>query len=313
MADIPPYAERIPEVFQPLFDYLSSVLPQPIYSFTATLLSHSFTLLSSLFALIITLVSSSPSSWKAETILPPLITLLAAYLALVSFYRTAGWMIRTTFWFVKWGSILGALVAGTGWMLGNAHANGENGLGELFEGNGILYTLGSMLLGTLNGQGQNAAGGSRARRSSRSRPGSHSRAERPKAWESWDRHNEWQYKEGARGRGNEASLGAEVQKVVEKIFGAAGNAMKEGGWWESAKGAVEEFTRGLDGDNAEAQAKPDRKSQKGKTSSTVSLNVSQYIYIILHDFVAKDNCTCFPTRSKDPVDMMAQRCQTRCP
>jgi len=71
-----------------------------------------------------------------------LITLLAAYLALVSIYRTTSWMVRTTVWMMKWGAILSALAAGAGWMMGNQYAGGNNvGRGQ---GGGIMPNINGM-------------------------------------------------------------------------------------------------------------------------------------------------------------------------
>ncbi|KAH9948986.1 hypothetical protein B0H21DRAFT_197783 [Amylocystis lapponica] len=256
----------LPAILEQGLAYLSSVLPPTAYNAIVTVLSHSIALLTSLFTLGGTFFSSS--SWDAQTIIPPLITLLAAYLALVSFYRTTGWMIRTTFWFVKWGTILSTLVAGVGWMLGNAHANGENGLGGLFAGAGLVPVIGGFLLDMLNGQGQNAAGGQRSGSSSRSRA-SRSRPKttpRPKAWESWDKHRDWQYKEDAQRQGDGGGLGAEVQKIIRDMMGTTGQAISEGRWWEAAKGAMDGLSGGVqeqEQGREERRKQPDRKAKTG--------------------------------------------------
>lgn len=258
---------HLPAFLEPIFDYLSSALPPPLYSALLTIFTHLWALITSLFTLVTLLISSTPSTWDAQTILPPLITLLMAYLALISFYRTTGWILRTGFWFAKWGSIFALLTAGAGYFMGNAHANGgQNGL---FDGRGLIPTIGGFVLDLINGQGQNAAGGNRQRRpyshsNSQSTYSTSSRArkskpqERPKAWESWDRHHEWQYQE------NPGPDGADVQNVIGDILGAAGSVIRESGWWEAAK----EFVDGLGKERDDgAQAGSTKRQSDGKAKS----------------------------------------------
>lgn len=248
----------VPQFLNPLLNYLSSTLPPTLYNIAVELLLKSISLFFSLSSLVKTLASSSPSSWDAQAILPPLITLLATYLALVSFYRTTSWMIRTGIWFMKWGAILSALAAGAGWMMGNAHANGENGIGGLFTGGGVVPTVGGMILDMINGQGQNAAGGARSSRSSRTQK---QKAPRPKAWESWDRHREWQYSENAQNEDDNAGNG--MQKILGDVFGA----VREAGWWEAAKGAVDGFSQAM-GDNVKEDVSDGKQPQQGAKTQT---------------------------------------------
>lgn len=248
--------DALPEFLDPLLDYLSSVLPPPLYSVVTTAFYYAFTLIESLIDLAVTLIKTSPSSWEADKILPPIITLLAAYLALLSFYRTTGWMIRTTFAFVKWGFILTTLGAAAGYFIANADVGGANGLGQF--GSGILGSLGSMLLSMLSGDTQNTDASRRTRaQSSRQRQES-----RPKSWESWDRHREWQYSENA--RQEDEGQGTNVQEVIGKILGSAGNAVRESGWWEAAKGAVNEFSKNTQGED---RADTEREAGRGTKSS----------------------------------------------
>ncbi|KAI0351027.1 hypothetical protein OH77DRAFT_978737 [Trametes cingulata] len=260
----------------PILSFLSSVLPPPIYTIAESLITHSLTLIAALFKFVLTLVNAQ--SWDAQQILPPLITLLAAYLALVSFYRTTGWMIRTAFWFVKWGGILGALAAGAGYFMGHANANGENGVGAAFNG-GILSMLGSALLGMLNEDGQNTSGASRSSRSSRSSrtragaTGPRTRAqtrkqkekERPKAWDSWDKHREWQYNAETAGRDNAARMNEGVQEAVQKVLGVVQEAVGTS-WWETVKNVVE--GSGLVGSNSNQEGREEAQSQRQSRRDT---------------------------------------------
>ncbi|KDQ57672.1 hypothetical protein JAAARDRAFT_35361 [Jaapia argillacea MUCL 33604] len=268
MSNIP-----LPAFLDPLLDYLSSTIPAPIYSFLMTILSHSLALFGALFSLFYALASSNPAEWDAQTILPPLISLLCAYLALVSVYRTTSWMFRTGVFFVKWGIIFGAITAGAGWLMGHS----GTGIG----GSGLTSTIGGILLDLVNGQGQNAAGGARSRgpsssSSSRSHSKSGPRTERPKAWESFDRHREWQYEDN----GDDHREGdGEVQKVILDVVGTAGKIMRESGWWDAIKGVVEsvgsetaqadETAGGEAGSSGSRRKQPSRKAKsKAGTSNS---------------------------------------------
>ena len=222
----------------PVLDYLSSVLPPAIFSIVDALISHSIALLGALYRLACTIASSQ--GWDSQKILPPLITLLMAYLALVSFYRTTGWMIRTTFWFVKWGGILAALAAGAGYFMGTAQGNGV----DAFNGNSLLSLLGGAFLGMVGEDSTNAnanSGRSRTRSTRSSRPRStrqQKEKERPKAWENWDKHREWQYTADAAARDDAARANEGVQEAVQKVAGFVQEALGTG-WWETVKSAVE--------------------------------------------------------------------------
>ena len=276
MADYDFDDAAIQNFLDPLFSYLSSVLPGPVYSIVESLITHSLALLSALFNFVTTVASAQ--NWDAQKILPPLITLLAAYLALVSFYRTTGWMIRTAFWFVKWGGILAALSAGAGYFLANAGIDGgNNGVGA-FNGN-LLSFFGNALLG-LFGSEDTQSGRARAARSSRSRTGAagartrsqtkkQKEKERPKAWESWDKHRDWQYNADAAGRDDVARLNEGVQEAVQKVTGLVRDALGAG-WWETMKNVVE--GSGLAGTTGEGQEssqsrRKTKQDTKGRGSS----------------------------------------------
>ncbi|KAF9241646.1 hypothetical protein BU15DRAFT_87217 [Melanogaster broomeanus] len=128
--------------------------------------------------------------------LPPelysFLTFLAAYFALLSLYRTTSWMFRTTFWCLKWGAILAALAAGAGWYMGNQDAGGR----------GLVSSLGGAILGMLNTAGQDAAGARRERSPQTPR----NQGNRPKSWESFEKHQQWQYQEETKVEREETKL-----------------------------------------------------------------------------------------------------------
>ncbi|EGO25532.1 hypothetical protein SERLADRAFT_415073 [Serpula lacrymans var. lacrymans S7.9] len=220
-ADIP-----LPRILDPILDFLSEKLSPPAYDFLLSFISHALALVSALVSLVLSLVASKPWEWDAQTIIPPLITVLAAYLALISLYRTTTWMFRTALWFIKWGSIIGALAAGTGWYLGNQGGGGG----------GVASTLGSIVLGILNNQGRNDAAYSQPRYKSSTSRSSRTRSDgqkRPKPWESFEKHEEWQYK----ANDEDHSGGEEAGKIMSDIVDSVNHIMGEGGWWDTAKAA----------------------------------------------------------------------------
>ena len=189
MPNITPADVPLPEIIDPVLSFLSSKLPPPLYSFLLSFLSHSLALFASLLSLVLTLASTKPWEWDAKTLLPPIISIFAAYIALLSLYRTTSWMIRVSVWFVKWGVILAAAIAAAGW-----YATNINGV-AIPGASGVASGLGGLLVDMLNvnGQGERAVG-SRPKPTSRSRTkSSYERMEgKPKPWHSFEQHRGWQ-------------------------------------------------------------------------------------------------------------------------
>lgn len=242
MADL----DDLPAFLDPLLDYLAAILPPPIYTTFESLLGHAYTLLTSLLSLLLSLSRSlitDPGplqdkltrwwdSLDATEILPPLITLLCAYLALVSFYRTSRWMISVAFAFVKWGVILTTLGTAAGYYLANAHVGGAQQPGGGVQRWGVVQAVGGLVNEFLDSQER------RTRvQSSKRRGGGKAR---PKAYDSWDKHEEWQYTERTArdDQENENNGWADVQKVVGGIL--AGDA---GGVWQRFLDGGAEGTR----------------------------------------------------------------------
>lgn len=251
----------LPALFTPLLEYLSSILPPQLYAATALLLAQCYTLIASLLSLFGALFSSSTSTsgapWDMQTILPPLITLFAAYLALLSFYRTAGWMLRLGFAFVKWGFVLTTLGAAAGYILANGHPDGR---GVVMFGQGLLPSLGGMFLDMFDDGKQSANANSNSKSGSTSPSGGRSGRSgrsgkgkpRPKAWEAWEKQYEWKYEQTTH------TEGASVQQVIRDILGSASTFVQESGWWDVAKGAYDKAT------SAQAGLKDERGEGKGK-------------------------------------------------
>ena len=210
----------VPSFLEPLRSYIASCLPPPVFNALLTLLAHGMAFFNALIGLGSALISSSPSDWDAQKIIPPLITLLAAYLALASAVRTATWFVRTTAWLVKWGFLMAVLSATVAWVIGAGNGGG-----------GTVPSLIAMVMDKTGGQGQNgAAGGSRGARQ-RSGP-------RPQAWESFDQHWEWQFEEQQWNAADPASPAAHVQQFVADALDRA----RDGSWLSIARSAVRSFS-----------------------------------------------------------------------
>ncbi|KAF5370696.1 hypothetical protein D9758_002079 [Tetrapyrgos nigripes] len=222
--------DLLPEFFDPLLSYLSDVLPGPAYSLLISFLSHVLAIISALFSLWSSLLSTSPAQWDTQMVLPPLIALLSAYLALYSLYRTTTFMLRTSLWFIKWGTILASLAAMSAWFMGggNAVANG-----------GIVSNLGVFVLDMINGE-----------KSSRR---THPKKPRPKPWESFEAHSSWQYQEAHTGE-------KDSQQVIEELISAAGVKIKETNWWSVVQSIVDR--------NAANEGEDDRRAGRSKGSTS---------------------------------------------
>ncbi|THH20815.1 hypothetical protein EW146_g645 [Bondarzewia mesenterica] len=252
-ADIP-----LPAFLDPLLQYLSSNVPPPLYSFLITAFSYALALFTGLLNLLLLLASTDPREWDVQTILPPLISILAAYLVLVSVYRTTTWMVRTSIWMLKWGVIISSLAAGAGFIMGNQHGGG--GVGQWNGAGGFIPAISGMLFGVTNGPRDNAGEGSNPLRSRTNTP---PREPRPKPWESFDRHQQWQYQENANG---------EQPNVVEEMQRFAGNVMeavRDSGWWGVAQGLMNDLGQERsDEREREPKDKSGRRKGRGRKART---------------------------------------------
>ena len=190
----------------PLFDYLRATLPPPLYSFAINVFSHVHTAAIAFISLSSSLISENPLEWRAEAILPPIITILAAYLALASLYRTASWAIRLSFFFLKWGTFIGVAMAIVGYLGGDAVANQPHG--------GVPNFFSSMFGGGTS--------------SKHNRQTNHRRKERPKPWHSFKESKEWQYQQQP-----EVPNTTPAQQLMDSIVSAAEGALG-GTWWGTA-------------------------------------------------------------------------------
>src|SRR6266542_682866 len=122
----------LPPFLSPFIEYMRASLPPPLYSFVIKVLTHAFTAATAIIRLTASLINENPE-WNAETLLPPIITLIAAYVALASLYRTASWAIRLTLFFLKWGCLIGIAMGIAGYYAGNKTNGVANQGGNLIS------------------------------------------------------------------------------------------------------------------------------------------------------------------------------------
>ena len=100
-----------------IHDLLSEVIPYPIFRILAGFSNLIYHLLGT---------ANNPASWTS-TLLPPLITFFLAYFALVTAYRTVRSMLSLAWFGIKWGAIIGGLIAIWAWWTDNTDAINSTG------------------------------------------------------------------------------------------------------------------------------------------------------------------------------------------
>lgn len=238
-----PLAPVFPRFLDPVLEFLSVNLPSPLYVLLLKVLSHSLGAIVALINLCGSLLSTSPSNWNAQTLLPPIITILAAYLALASLYRTTSWLIRLIFWFIKWGILLGILMGGVGYLTGGAVGNPVGNQGPIPFLGGYVADLFS-----------NQASRPRSARQSNSQTRK-AQMKKPAARESFERHKAYL-------RQNEVQQ-KNLHESVKMITDAASYVFGSN-WW-AVKGPPEE----INADAGESRSRRGSKA-KGKAGSSHS-------------------------------------------
>lgn len=99
----------------------------------------------------------------------------------------------------------------------------------------MLSTFGNFIMDSMNGSGQKTTGNSPSGSRTQSSRGFEKR--KPRIWDSFERHWEWQHKQT-----QEDGAAFDAQKVIDDIVGNAGNLVRENGWWRVMKNIVEGIT-----------------------------------------------------------------------
>jgi hypothetical protein len=222
----------------PLLKFIAAYLPTSLYPPLYTLLSHLFATTTTVSRLWNSLFSQNPTDWNIQAFLPAIISILAVYLALASLYRTTRWVLRTSFWFIKWGTIISILLAGASYYMGNDIA---------VENRGIIPDIGRYMINMANGgRGSEDWGRVKSRQK---------RKQKPKVWESFERLYEWQYQEV-----NNAQV--ESENLMSMIAGAADRVLEKSEWW-----AVVKNSWGNGEEHGFSKNTNSRKSPSGKSRS----------------------------------------------
>ena len=232
------FAANLSQLLAAGLDYLADRLPPPVYSALIALVSRSLVFVSSISTFVASLVSADPSHWNPQQILPPLITLLCAYLALLTIYRTTTWAIRTIFWFFKWGFILSIIFTGMGWYLHDT----AGGLGPADSVRAVLDAI--------NYRTPQAAGGMQS-------TSIHSSNPKPQVWDTFESHRRWRETL----RRPDAKDEANLEGLIRSVLGPATGFLEQGGqWWQVAKSIVIEKQFGDD-------SKDEQRKSRGKSRS----------------------------------------------
>ncbi|KIJ49681.1 hypothetical protein M422DRAFT_28046 [Sphaerobolus stellatus SS14] len=207
---------------------VASVLPRPLLDALQTIYYNVISLSQHYRSLTKMSYAEAAATLHLEAILPPLISILAIYFALFSLYRTTAFFVRTTIFFVKWGTMLGIIAAGFGYI--------QSG------------TLPEPLNSLLNGP-------TAQKRKTKAR-----RGPKPRVWDSFDQHRRW--KEGDRVESSfVAEAGKTAQEVVDKVVETARRAAGQDGW----RGVISEFAmRTFIGENS-SKTQTKKKDKAGDT------------------------------------------------
>ena len=253
-----------------LLDFLEDTLPPAIYDTIFTLLDHLLTVFTSLnsgfayflrsagcvtrhrFSLVLWTMyspffnSGDPSDGQdgygeaIQALLPPVLSVIAIYFAVLSAYHTAASFVRTTVWLVKWGIILGVIAAGTGFFAGRGAGDGI-ALQDLNLNNVVRFA--SQLLPDPNANIERAERRRAARaagnRDARLRPGGH----RPSVFDSFAEHDAWKENQ---------QLTEDTQEYVKQVFEAGQKVVKDGSGFMSLVFG----RRGQGNDNEEGSSYP---------------------------------------------------------
>lgn len=169
------------------------------------------------------------ASFNLQTLLPPVISILTIYFALVSLYHTTTFFVRSTVFLLKWGTLIGVSAAALGYVANMFRPNSF----DIFN------------------QGE-------ARRPP-------FRSARPRVWDTFEEHRRW--RENQREENPYAAdAGRITRETVEKFIDATQQMANQAGWWGTlSEFAAKTFV----GDNAADPVKKRRKKKdaKGKGKS----------------------------------------------
>ena len=181
--------------------YLRDAVPPLLYRSLVSCLSHAVSAANAFVSLCATVRTTDDLTVQA--LLPPIVTILAAYLALRSMYRTAAWAVSLVFWLAKWGVILAIIFAGYAFVTGSVDNLRDCPGGDCSNRDGIGFKQ-------------------------RTRPS------RPRV----QIHQGWQYQHAQSKDSKEQQRSPEVQQLFNIVNKAADFALGENQWWKAVNGLV---------------------------------------------------------------------------
>ena len=151
-----------------------------------------------------------------QALLPPILSIVAIYFAMLSAYHTAASFVRTTVWLMKWGTILGFIAAGTGFFAGRGAGDGI-ALQDLNLNN--VVRLASQLLPDPNVNLERAKRRREARAAGSGDARLRREGQRPSVFDSFAEHDAW--------RENQR-LTEDTQEYVKQVVEASQKVIKDG-------------------------------------------------------------------------------------
>ncbi|KAF9559862.1 hypothetical protein CPC08DRAFT_708489 [Agrocybe pediades] len=138
------------------------------------------------------------------------------------------------------------MMAGAGYFMGNA----GNGAGNALGNHGAISMLGGLL-----GQFFDDNTAPRTRKTRPSKKSQPKMKPRPKAWESFNRHNEWQNQQRNPGHDDNDQF----QQLMNMVSGAG--QILSGNWWNVIKSAAATGEKSTEKKGPEAAQKPAKKTR----------------------------------------------------
>jgi len=151
-----------------------------------------------------------------QALLPPVLSVIAIYFAVLSAYHTATSFVRTTVWLVKWGIILGVIAAGTGFFAGRGAGDGI-ALQDLNLSN--IVRLASQLLPDPNANTERTERRRAARAAGNRDARLRREGQRPSVFDSFAEHDAWKENQ---------QLTEDTQEYVKQVFEASQKVVKDG-------------------------------------------------------------------------------------
>lgn len=180
---------------------LHDVLPKALYHVLETIYLKSVSLPEWYSGLTKPSATDVIATLNLQSTLPPLISILIIYFAILSLYRTTRFFVRSTVFLVKWGAMIGAAGAALGYI---TNAVVPDAFGAFSRSNTVAW----------------------------SRRGKPFHSARPRIWESFGQHQRWREEQSGESA-YVSDAGRVAREMVEKILDATQQATDPKEWWRT--------------------------------------------------------------------------------